>query len=75
MHVLKKGEYLVLFESHGLLYVEYGDNVFRFDNPFDHVPESVELVKVDNELYIKGFEPKVEAVEEKKKPRKKKKDK
>ena len=77
MAELKKGEYPVLFESKGLLYVEYNDNVFKFVNPFDEVPSSVELVKVGNELYIKGCEPKVEPkVEKKEKVKgKKKKDK
>jgi len=77
MAELKKGEYPVLFESKGLLYVEYNDNVFKFVNPFDEVPDGVELVKVGNELYIKGCEPKVEPkVEKKEKVKgKKKKDK
>ena len=57
---LRKDEYKVAFESKGMLYVEYGDNVFKFKNPFDDVPQKVQLVRVDNELYIKGFEPKVE---------------
>ena len=57
---LRKDEYKVLFESKGMLYVEYGDNVFKFTNPFDEVPQKVQLVRVENELYIKGFEPKVE---------------
>lgn len=66
MTELKKGEYPVLFESKGLLYVEYNDNVFKFVNPFDEVPRGVELVRVENELYIKGCEPKVEPKVEKK---------
>lgn len=66
MTELKKGEYPVLFESKGLLYVEYNDNVFKFVNPLDEVPSSVELVRVENELYIKGCEPKVEPKVEKK---------
>ena len=77
MSELKKGEYLVLFESRGLLYVEYNDNVFKFQNPFDYTPKSVDLVRVDNELYIKGFEPKPKKQEDKapKKESRKKKDK
>ena len=77
MAELKQGEYPVLFESKGLLYVEYNDNVFKFANPFDEVPKSVELVRVENELYIKGYEPKVEPKVEKKEEvkGKKKKDK
>lgn len=60
MSRLMKDEYKVLFESKGMLYVEYNDNVFKFSNPFDDVPEKVQLIKVDNELYIKGFESKIE---------------
>ena len=55
---LNKDEYKVLFESKGALYVEYGDSVFKFKNPFEDVPKKVQLIKVDNELFIKGFEPK-----------------
>lgn len=60
MFELRKDEYKVAFESKGMLYVEYGDNILKFKNPFDDVPQKVQLVRVDNELYIKGFEPKVE---------------
>lgn len=75
MHGLKQNEYIVLFESKGLLYVEYNDTVLKFQNPFEDVPNSVSLVKVDNELYIKGFEPKSKAESSKKESKKKKKDK
>ena len=57
---LMKDEYRVLFESKGMLYVEYNDNVFKFNNPFNEVPDKVQLVRVDNELFIKGFEPRTE---------------
>lgn len=71
MFELKKDEYKVAFESKGMLYVEYGDNVFKFKNPFDDVPQKVQLVRVDNELYIKGFEPiKEEVKTEEKVPKK-----
>lgn len=52
--------YIVRFESKGKLYVEYNDRVIKIANPFDYVPEAIELVRVENELYIKGFEPKIE---------------
>ena len=73
MQELKKGEYRVLFESHGMLYVEYGENVFKMKNPYDYTPEKVALVKVDNELYISGFEPKTTDVVTKKDKKKKRK--
>lgn len=48
----------VRFEKDGNLYVEYKNTVLIFKNPFDYVPDGVELVRVENELYIKGCEPK-----------------
>lgn len=56
--VLKQGEYLVRFEKNGELYIEIDNYVVVKKNPFDYVPTKVELVRVDNEMYIKGFEPK-----------------
>lgn len=58
--------YVVRFESKGKLYVEYNDRVIKIANPFDYTPDAVELVQVENELYIKGFEPKIEKVQEEK---------
>ena len=58
--------YVVRFESKGKLYVEYNDRVIKMANPFDYTPDAVELVQVENELYIKGFEPKIEKVQEEK---------
>lgn len=55
--------YSVRFESKGKLYVEYNGRVIKIANPFDYVPEAVELVQVENELYVKGFEPKIKKEE------------
>lgn len=57
---LKQGEYKVRFEKNGDLYIEIEDYVIQKKNPFDHIPEKVEMVKIDNEMYFKGFEPKKE---------------
>ena len=67
---LKNGEYLVRFEKDGDLYIEVGDYVIYKKNPYDYVPEKVEMVQVGNEMYFKGFEPKEEEQTEKK-PKKK----
>ena len=55
---LNKNEYKVRFEKDGYLYIEMGDIVIQKRNPYDYVPNKVEMVKIDNELYFKGFEPK-----------------
>ena len=55
---MKNGEYLVRFEKDGDLYIEVGDYVIYKKNPYDYVPEKVEMVQIDNEIYFKGFEPK-----------------
>ena len=55
---LKQGEYKVRFEKDGDLYIEIEDYVIQKKNPFDYIPETVEMVRVDNEMYFKGFEPK-----------------
>ena len=69
---LKNGEYLVRFEKDGDLYIEVGDYVIYKKNPYDYVPEKVEMVQVDNEMYFKGFEPKEEKAKEKPKKKTKK---
>ena len=71
MSHLKKGEYIVTFERGGKLYVDIDGMMHKFVNPFDDIPKVIEVVKVDGEYYIRGFEPQ----EEKKqtpKPKKKK---
>lgn len=67
---LKENEYRVRFEKDGDLYIEIEDYVIQKKNPFDYIPEKVEMVRIDNEMYFKGFEPK-----EEKKPTKKNKTK
>lgn len=69
---LKSGEYLVRFEKDGNLYIEVGDYVIYKKNPYDYVPEKVEMVQIDNEMYFKGFEPKEEKAKEKPKKKTKK---
>ena len=70
---MKPNENKVRFESKGMLYVEYGDNVIKVPNPFgDDIPAGVELVEVNNEYYVKGYEPKVEKKEKPAKKNKKK---
>ena len=71
MSHLKKGEYIVTFERGGKLYVDIDGMMHKFVNPFDDIPKVIEIVKVDGEYYIRGFE----TQEEKKqtpKPKKKK---
>lgn len=61
MKYMKQGEYLVLFEKRGMLCVQLDDNTaIMVKNPLDNIPTSVELVKVKDEYYVKGFEPKKE---------------
>ena len=55
---LRDNEYKVLFESNGKLYVEVEDVVHKIDNPFDYMPQGVEIEKVDGRVYIKGYAPK-----------------
>ena len=70
---MKPNENKVRFESKGMLYVEYGDNVIKVPNPFGNdIPAGVELVEVNNEYYVKGYEPKVEKKEKPAKKNKKK---
>lgn len=55
---LMANEHRVEFESKGKLYVKINEQVKRIKNPFDYTPDKVEIVFVDNQPYIKGFEPK-----------------
>lgn len=55
---MSNGQYKVLFEKRGLLYVELDSNtVIKLKNQLQTVPQSVDLIKVKDEYYIKGFEP------------------
>ena len=69
---LKENEYKVRFEKDGDLYIEIEDYVIQKKNPFDYIPDKVEMVRVDNEMYFKGFEPKKEEKAEKKSTKKNK---
>ena len=69
---LKENEYKVRFEKDGDLYIEIEDYVIQKKNPFDYIPEKVEMVRIDNEMYFKGFEPKEEKKTEKKSTKKNK---
>ena len=35
----------VQFERHGYLYVKVGDEVIKVENPYDYIPDNVELKK------------------------------
>lgn len=65
---MPNGKSKVNLQDKGYLYVEIEDikQVRKIKNPFDHVPKWVEVVlsEVDNQYYIKGFEPKIEIKEE-----------
>ena len=61
---LMANEYRVEFESKGKLYININGQMKRIPNPFDHTPKAVELVEVDREWYIKGYEPKPVVKEE-----------
>lgn len=61
---LMANEYRVEFESKGKLYININGQIKRILNPFDYSPQKVELVNIDNEWYIKGYEPKPVAKEE-----------
>ena len=61
---MKQGEYKVLYEKRGMLYIELNhDTSIRIPNPFNNVPSGVDVVKIKDEYYIKGYEPKVEKKE------------
>lgn len=52
----------VRFEKRGKLYIEVENTVIALSNPYDHVPDYVYVVAVGGEWYLKGYEPKIEAV-------------
>ena len=70
--MLGANEYAVQFERNGKLYIERNGGMIKIANPFDHTPDTIELVQIENELYIKGFEPK-KAEPKKAEPKKSKK--
>ena len=58
---MKQGKYKVLYENRGKLYIELdSETSIVVPNPFDKedIPKGVDLVKVDNEYFVDGFEPK-----------------
>lgn len=58
---MAQGKYKVLYEKRGMLYIELDYNTsIRVSNPFNIMPSGVDLVKIKDEYYIKGYEPKVE---------------
>ena len=65
--VVPKGQNKVRFALHGELYVEDGEFVYSIKNPYDYVPEFVEIVDIDGIKYIKGFEPQIKSSKKKKK--------
>ena len=57
---MAQGKYKVLYEKRGRLYIELDhDTSIRVPNPFNIIPYGVDLIKVKDEYYIKGYEPKV----------------
>lgn len=61
---MKQGEYKVLYEKRGMLYIELNhDTSIVIPNPFNNVPSGVDVVKIKDEYYIKGYEPKIEKKE------------
>ena len=57
---MKQGKYKVLYENRGKLYIELdSETSIVVPNPFkEDIPKGVDLVKVDNEYFVEGFEPK-----------------
>ena len=57
---MKQGKYKVLYENRGKLYIELdSETSIVVPNPFNEdIPKGVDLVKVDNEYFVDGFEPK-----------------
>jgi len=62
---MKQGEYKVLYEKRGMLCVQIDEDMaIMVENPFgEKVPKGVDLVKIKDKYYIKGYEPKVEKKE------------
>lgn len=57
---MSQGKYKVLYEKRGMLYIELDhDTSIRVPNPFNIIPSGVDLVKIKDEYYIKGYEPKI----------------
>lgn len=65
--VVPQGKKKVRFALHGELYVEDREFVYSIKNPYDYIPEFVEIVDIEGIKYIKGFEPQVKSSKKKKK--------
>lgn len=63
---MPNGKYQVKFNDKGFLYVDIKDinQTRKVKNPYDYVPKFVDIVEVNGEYYIKGYEPKEEVIEE-----------
>lgn len=57
---MEQGKYKVLYEKRGKLYIELDYNTsITTPNPFgSDIPKGVDLIKVKDEYYVKGYEPK-----------------
>ena len=57
---MKQGKYKVLYENRGKLYIELdSETSIVVPNPFkEDIPLGVDLVKVNDEYFVEGFEPK-----------------
>lgn len=58
---MTQGQYKVLYEKRGRLCVELSyDTSIMINNPYplDKIPKGVDLVKIKDIYYVKGFEPK-----------------
>ena len=57
---MKQGKYKVLYENRGKLYIELdSETSIVVPNPFkEDIPKGVNLVKVNDEYFVEGFEPK-----------------
>ena len=57
---MKQGKYKVLYENRGKLYIELdSETSIVVPNPFkEDIPKGVDLVKVNDEYFVEGFEPK-----------------
>lgn len=57
---MKQGEHKVLYEKRGRLYIELDmETSVVIANPFEgEIPIGVDLIKIKDEYFIKGFEPK-----------------
>lgn len=64
--IMKQGKNIVRFVKKGLLYVELYDKndevemVIAIPNPYDYEPKSVEVVEINGEYFVSGFQPKLE---------------